>query len=117
MLARQVSLLAEQQQLVITALRLAYGLQAGVRDLSRVDHPAVFTGTIPPSLTTVSTVMAGSMGYSRGGVWLQQRLSDITDGGGGRRVRVGHRDQKLHIFFFLSAHSLLSGLCSASSCL
>lgn len=79
MLARQDSLLAEQQQLVVAALHLAYDLQAGVGDLSRVDHPTVFTGTIPPSLTTVSTVMAGGVAYDGGGVWLQQRLSDVTD--------------------------------------
>lgn len=108
-------LLAEQQQFVIAALRLARGLQTSVRDLSRVDHPAVFTGAIPSSSTTVSVVMAGGMACGAGGVLLQQRLSDVTDGGGG--VRVGDWDQELHVLFFFSASSSLICLSPASSCL
>lgn len=66
--------LAEQQQLVVAALQLDRGLQTGGGDLSRVDHPAVFARTVPPSSTTVTVGMAGG-----GGVWLQERLSDVTD--------------------------------------
>lgn len=115
MLARQVSLLAEQQQLIIAALCLARGLQADVRDLSRVDYPAVFARAVTPSSTAVPMVMAGGVSCGGRGVWLQQRLSDITDGGGG--VRVGHGDEELHVFFFFSASPSLGSLSSASSCL
>lgn len=73
-----VSLLAEQQQLVVAALRLARGLQTSVRDLSRVDHPTVFAGAVPPSSTTVSMGMVGGVACG-GGVWFQERLSDVTD--------------------------------------
>lgn len=51
-----------------------------------------------------------------GGVWLQQRLSYVTDQwGGGGVVRVGGRDEELYIFLLLSALPSLSGISAASS--
>lgn len=110
-------MLAEQQQLVVAALHLACGLQTGVRDLRRVDHPTVFTGAVPPCSATVSMVMPRGVGSGGGRVRLQERLTDVTDGGGRGGVGVRDGDQELHVFVFFSGSSLLGRLSPASSCL
>lgn len=59
--------------------------------------------------------MVGGVACSGGGVWFQERLSDVTDWRGG--VRVGHGDQELHVFFFFSTSSSFGSFSPASSCL